>query len=114
MKYPISLFWNIGKMVYDNQDVSENPIQKYSNYYSYFFGNSFLFTRENVHLMKKLYLTFPIFYKRMEDIDWNQYQLLLSIPSPKERYFYFSLSLLFHSNYQETFEFIQNKYYSRI
>ena len=108
------LFWNIGKQVYENKENYINIIQKYSDYYSYYFGDSFLFTRENIRLMKRFYMNFPIFYKKMESISWKQYQLLLMISDRKERFFYYSLSLLFHSTYEETFDFIQNQYYLRI
>ena len=113
-KYPIFLFWKIGKKVYEKQNCYENVIQKYSDYYSYYYGNSFLFTRENIHLMKRFYLNFPVFFKRMEELNWRQYQLLLLIPDRNERYFYFCLVLLFHSNYEETYMFIVNNYYVRI
>ena len=89
-------------------------VQKYSDYYSYYYGNSILFTRENIHMMKKFYINFPIFNDQLENISWEQYQLLLKIPNKKERNFYFYLSLLFHSNYEGTFKFIENQYYSRI
>ncbi len=110
----ISLFWNIGKTLYQNQDHYENIIQKYSSYYSYYFGNSFSFTRENLHYMKQFYINFPIYHSVFESFTWNQYKLLLQIKNKKERYFYFYCSLFFHSNYEDTYDFIQNDYYSRI
>ena len=112
--YPIFLLWNIGKCVYEQQSLCENIIQKYSDYYSYYFGDSIVFTRENIHLMKRFYLNFPIFHKKLENICWEQYQLLLKIQNKKERNFYFALSLLFRSNYEETCELISNQYYVRI
>ncbi len=114
MQYPISLFWKIGKIVCEEKESCENIIQKYSDYCSYYFGDSILFTRENLHLMKRFYLNFPIFYKELENMSWEQYQILLKIHNKKERYFYFYLSLLFHSDYEETCEFILNQYYNRL
>ena len=73
-----------------------------------------MFTRENIILMKKFYLSFPIFYDRLENITWNQYKLLLSISNKKERMFYFNLSLLFNSDYYGTNTFINNRYFYRI
>ena len=108
------LFWKIGKDVYDRELVCSNIIEKYSNYYTYYFGNSFLFTRENIHLMKRFYMNFPIYYDALENFSWEQYKLLLAVENKKERYFYFSLLLLFHSDYEETLEFIYNQYYLRI
>ncbi|MBR2828745.1 MAG: hypothetical protein IKE70_05890 [Bacilli bacterium] len=108
------LYWNIGKHAYENKDKCINSIEKYSNYYSYRFGNSYLFTRNRIRMMILFYLTFPIFFKQMENITWNQYMLLLNIEDKKERYFYFYLSLFFHSDYQQTKDFIFNDYYFRI
>ena len=64
--------------------------------------------------MKRFYLNFPVFYKKLEDISWEQYCLLLLIPDKKENIFYFLISLLFESNYQETLDLVSNRYYSRI
>ncbi len=113
-EYSIFLFWKIGKKVYEKKNFCENSVQKLSDYYSYYFGDSLLFTRENIHFMKRLYLNFPIFFKRMEELSWKQYQLLLLIPNREERFFYFYLVLLFHSNYEEMCSFINNNYYMRI
>lgn len=112
--YSIFLFWNIGKTVYEKENCCHNIIQKYSDYCSYFFGNSFLFTRENIRFMKYLYMNFPIYYSKMESFSWNQYTLLFQLKNKKERLFYFYLSLFFHSDYYETNDFIQNCYYHRI
>ena len=111
MNNKILLFWNIGKRVYEEQNTCDNPIQKYSEYCSYYFGNSVLFTRENIHLMKRFYMNFPIYYKEMDSINWEQYQLLLMIKNKKERFFYYALSLFLSINYFELLELIQNNYY---
>ena len=113
-KNRLFLFWNIGKNVYEKQDCYSNIVEKYSNYYTYLYGNSYLFTRENIHLMKKFYLCFPIFYKKMENITWDQYRLILSFNDKEERYFYYYLSMLFETDYSETEELIENDYYIRI
>lgn len=108
------LYWKIGKDVYEKNKLYDNVIEKYSEYYTYLFGNSFLFTRENIHFMKRFYLNFPIFYSSLEKISWEQYKLLLGIYNRDERNFYFQLSLLFESDYDETVDFIKNQYYLRI
>ena len=64
--------------------------------------------------MKKFYLSFPVYYDKLNDISWNQYRLLLSINNKYERYFYFYLILLFKSDYLETLEFVNNNYFYRI
>ena len=73
-----------------------------------------MFTRENVWLMEKFYLMFPIFSKRLEEITWEQYKLLFDIANKKERYFYFYISLFFNFNYEETESLIKGNYYLRI
>ena len=110
----IKLFWKIGKDVYEKKDCYENIVEKYSDYYTYLFGNSFLFTRENIHFMKRFYMNFPIFSSFLEKISWEQHKVLLTICDRNERYFYFRLTLLFHSDYHEMLDFIQNEYYLRI
>lgn len=108
------LYWNIGKTVYEKQNMHENAVEKYSNFYSYYYGNSYLFTRNSIKMMVMFYICFPIFFQKMENISWNQYLLLMTISNSKERYFYFYLSLFFNSDYQETLDFINNKYYARV
>jgi len=114
MNYPIYYFWKIGKKVYENRFSCMNIIEKYSTFLSYYSGNSIIFTRENIHFMKKLYLNFPIFYDKLNNISWEQYKLLLKIDNKEERYFYFYLSLLFKSDYNDTLELINNNYFIRI
>jgi hypothetical protein len=110
----VFLFWNIGKSVYEKENSYFNVIEKYSNYCSYYFGNSIQFTRENIHLMKRFYMNFPIYHSKLNEFSWEQYQLLLSIQDKKERAFYYSLLILFQSNYQELVELLENHYYERI
>ena len=108
------MYWNIGKIVYENRINYSNIVEKCSNYYSYLFGNSYIFTRENIWLMEKFYLMFPIFSSRLEDITWNQYKLLFKINNSKERYFYFYIVLFFNFDYDNTLDLINNNYYLRI
>lgn len=110
-KNKLFLFWNIGKKVYEEQNSCENVIKKYSDYCSYYFGDSLLFTRENIHLMKRFYMNYPIFYKEMTNITWNQYQLLLLIHNKKERMFYYALSLFISADYNELLNLVQNQYF---
>ncbi|MBQ3297394.1 MAG: hypothetical protein IJG97_01170 [Bacilli bacterium] len=108
------MYWNIGKIVYDNRSNYLNIVEKCSTYYSYLFGNSYMFTRENIWLMEKFYLMFPIFSSRLENITWDQYQLLFKINNSKERYFYFYIVLFFNFDYENTKLLINNNYYLRI
>lgn len=114
MNNTLYLYWNIGKIVFEKRNKYLNIIEKTSTYYSYLFGNSYRFTRENIWLMEKFYLTFPIFNKKLEKITWEQYKLLLSINNIKERYFYFYVSIFFNYDYADTRLLIDNNYYLRI
>ena len=116
MKKKISVyyFWMIGKQVYYNYSKYSNIFQKYSDFYSYYYGNSYLFTRANIRNMYNFYLTFPIYSSSLEVFDWQQYQLLLNVYNKKERLFYFYVSLLFNSEYNEMYELIDNNYYNRL
>ena len=113
MKNNLLLYWNIGKKVYEDKETI-NSIEKYSNYYSYYYGNSYLFNRENIRLMKLFYICFPIFNKKLNNISWDQYKLLFRINDRKERLFYFYTSLFFNSDLLDTNNLIENDYYLRI
>ena len=67
------MFWNIGKNVFEHQNFLDNATNKYSNYFQYKFGMTECFSRENVNLMRKLYLCFPIFNDNLLKLDavWN-------------------------------------------
>jgi len=58
--YKINFFWLIGKFVYDKRNYSDNIIEKCSNYLSYYFGDSYSFSYDNILFMRKFYLYFPI------------------------------------------------------
>ena len=101
-------------MVYEEQHTCENSIKKYSDYYSYYYGDSLLFTRENIHFMKRFYMNYPFFYKKMNSISWRQYQLLLMITNKKERMFYYSLLLFVSISYFEFVNLLEEQLYYRI
>jgi len=108
------IFWNIGKKVWDSRDKCLNPVEKISSLCSYYYGNSHLFNREDVKLMRRFYLDFPIFYNSMSKITWEQYKKILVLNNKEERHFYYYLSIFFNSNLDETIEFITNDYFVRI
>ena len=108
------LFWKIGKIVYENRVNCLNIVEKCSTYYAYLFGSSYMFTRENIWLMEKFYLMFPVFSPRLKTITWEQYKLLFNVNNSKERYFYFYITLFFNFDYDDTKDLINNNYYLRI
>lgn len=114
MHQSIYTFWNIGRLVWNKRNRYNNSIERFSLLCSYYYGNSFLFNREDIRLMRRLYLDFPIYYKTMNKITWNQYKEILTLNDKGERFFYYYLSVFFDSDINETKDFILNDYYSRI
>ena len=114
IKKDLYYIWRIGRSIHNKKNKYNNIIQKYSTYLSYYFGNSYFFTIDNIYLMEMFYLNFPIYYSKLNSISWEQYKLLLRIKNKKERFFYFYLSLFFDSDFNETKEFIVNNYFFRI
>ena len=110
----IYYYWKIGKLIYSLEESCMNVHQRFSEYFSYYYGNSNIYTRENLYLMKRFYINFPIFYETLNLLSWNQYCLLFQIKNKQEMYFYFRLSLYFHSDLDETSQFIHNRYFLRI
>lgn len=107
-------FWNIGRLVWQKRNYYSNPIEKYSLFFSYFYGCSSLFKRDDIKIMRRFYLDFPIFYNELNNISWSQYKVILSLNDKNERYFYYFLSQFFSCSLNETKEFISNNYYYRI
>lgn len=108
------IFWNIGRIVWENRFKYLNPIEKYSLFFSYQYGDSYHFKRNDIRLMRRFYLDFPIYYHSLNKISWEQFKEILVLNDKDERYFYYYLSLFFNSDLQETKEFISNEYYVRI
>lgn len=92
----------------------ENIISKCSRYLSYYFGNSTMFSCDNVIFMRKFYRYFPIFLERMYSLDWNSYLELLKLKNKKACYFYFNLALFCNYNLDELKLAIKNEMYYRI
>ena len=114
IKNKLYIYWQIGKRVYEERNTTLNIIEKCSNHYSYLFGNSYLFTRENIWFMEKFYKTFPIFNKELKKLTWNQYKHLLQINEYEERYFYYKTTLLFNYNYEDMIRLLNDNSYKRI
>ena len=107
-------YWLIGKRIFALKNRCSNPCEYISNYYSYLYGNSYMFSRENVIYMKKLYLFYPIYFNIFDKISWDIFKLLLSINSNKVRNFYLNILLFCNSSYEELSLLIDNYIYFRI
>ncbi len=106
--------WKIGKLSYELNSCYENIFDKFSTYFSYYFGNSYLFTRKNIKYMRKFYLQFPIYYPTLENVSWSQFLLILNIDNREEAFFYYLLVIFFNCDYEETYNLIKNNYFNRI
>lgn len=113
-KYKLNFFWKVGKFTVEKRFLCENIVKRCSSYLAYYFGNSSMFSYENIIFMKKFYLYFPIFIDVMNDLDWNSYIELLSLNDKKMCYFYYNLSLFCKFNYDDLKRVIDNEIYFRI
>lgn len=98
---PLYLFWSIGKIVFKKQDYYENSVFKYSEYFSYKFGNSCAFCSRNINYMKKFYCCFPIYIEQYNLLSFDHYKLLVDVTNSKKRYFYFNLSIFFNYSVED-------------
>lgn len=111
MKSRLFLFWNIGKSVYMKQKYYENVYEKYSDFYSYFYGITNYFTRENIRYMKKFYCMFPMYYDSLNKLSWDHYKTLLTINSKSELFFYYRICLFCNSSLDELIYLVSNNFY---
>ncbi len=110
-KLQLLLFWRIGKFIYLKQNTCENVINKYSTFLIYRYGMSDTFSRSNIAYMKRLYVSFPIYFVALEKLSFDHYKLLVNISEMKRRYFYFRLSIFCRSTVDELrFNIINNLY----
>ena len=99
--------------MFDNKKSCSNIIEKSSSFLSYYYGNSNLFSLDNMHIIRKLYLYFPIFNNYLETLNWDYYKVLLKLDK-KECYFYYYIVLFCNSDLTDLYEMIENDYYLRI
>ncbi len=109
----INYYWKIGKFIFDKNNKCLNITIKCSEFLSYYYGNSSLFSLKNMKYIKKIYLYFPIYDYHMEYIDWNCYKVLLNL-NKCECYFYYYIVLFCNSNLFELTDMINNQIYFRI
>ncbi len=110
----LKFFWKIGKFTVDKSVYCENIISKCSRYFSYYFGNSTMFSYDNIIFMRKFYRYFPIYLEKMNDLDWDSYLELLKLKNKRACYFYFNLSLFCKYSFDDLKLVIENDIYDRI
>ena len=114
MKNRLYLFWLIGRNVYNKQKSYANVCCKYSEYYSYKYGNSNMFSRDNLKYMSNFYCRFPMYLDCLTKLSWNHYRLILNISDNDEQYFYFRIALFCRSSVEELRYLINNNYFYKI
>ena len=107
-------FWNIGKTIYNLKDICSNPCEYISNYYSYKFGDSYKYSRENISIMRNFYLCFPIYINNYDKLSWNHFKLLINIREKIIRNFYLRIVLFCNSSEEDLITYINSSLYSRI
>lgn len=113
-KNRLSLFWKVGKKVFENQNEDDNVLQRYSVFYQYKYGFSEMFCTRNVYFMKLFYSYFPIYFDKMSVLNWSHYVLLIKISNNKKRNFYFNLSLFTLIDEFELKYFVSNNFYEQL
>lgn len=64
--------------------------------------------------MKKLYLYFPIYDKRFENLSWQYYIELFKLNNKEILYFYFKISLFCNLDFLDFKNMITSQVYFRI
>lgn len=111
MRNKLYLFWKVGKILINKNNSCENIVNRYSKLLSYYFGMSDTFSIVNVNYMKKFYKSFPIYYKKLDELEFEHYKLLVNISDLKERYFYFRIALFCQSSVDELRQIIMSNTY---
>lgn len=112
--YKINFFWLIGKFVYDKRNYSDNIIEKCSNYLSYYFGDSYSFSYNNILHMRKFYLFFPVYLNKFENISWDYYVDLLKLNNQDIAKFYLKICLFCDMDYSNFKKMINDNIYFSI
>ena len=109
--YKIYFLWLIGKFVYNKNDCCENIIKKCSDFLSYYFGDSYSFSYDNILFMRKFYLYFPIYLEKYENIPWNYYVALLKINNEEITKLYLNICLFCNFDYNSLKRMIDGNLY---
>lgn len=107
-------FWKVGKFINEKDFLCENIVFKCSSFLSYYFGNSTVFSMENIIFMRKFYLYFPIYIDKMNNLEWDSYLMLMKIKNRNICYFYYNLSMFCNFDSCQLKNIISSDIYSRI
>ena len=105
------LFWRIGEFTLKHKENFENVIYKCSLKFSYYYGLSDMFSIENIRLMRRFYCYFPMFFNKLEELNWEHYKILVNIFDVDERMFYFKIAIFCKINSKDLEYLINNNYF---
>lgn len=113
-KNRLFFYWKLGKSVFYKQKNYNNVVSIVSTFYSYRYGRSYTYSKNNIINMKLFYLCFPIYYEQMSKLSWEHYLLLIKLVDRNERNFYFKTSMFCLLSVEELNYLINELYYNRI
>ena len=114
IEHNINFYWIVGKFINSNKNKCLNIIEKVSDYLSYYYGDSYNYSYQNIIYMKKMYLYFPIYDKRFEKLSWKYYIELFKLNNKEILYFYFKISLFCNLDFFDFKNMITSQIYFRI
>ena len=109
IKNRLFLFWNVGKFTCEMQKRRDIEDKKIANYLQYYFGMTETFSSSNIRKMKAFYLSFPIYTKHIEYLDWNYYLKHNTIRKKSLRMFYYQVAIFSRCDYDTFVSLIQEK-----
>lgn len=109
IKNRLFLFWNVEKFTCEIQKRRDIEDKKIANYLQYYFGMTETFSSSNIRKMKAFYLSFPIYTKHIEYLDWNYYLKLITIRKKSLRMFYYQVAIFSRCDYDTFVSLIQEK-----
>lgn len=109
IKNRLFLFWNVGKFTCEMQKRRDIEDKKIANYLQYYFGMTETFSSSNIRKMKAFYLSFPIYTKHIEYLEWNYYLKLITIRKKSLRMFYYQVAIFSRCDYDTFVGLIQEK-----
>lgn len=114
MKYYLNknrlfLFWSVGKFAFEVQKKEEVSYRRVVSFLQYYFGMSDTFSLSNVRNMIKFYLSFPIYTKQIEKLDWDYYLELIKIKNHYMRMYYYRVAIFAECDFETFNELLRKK-----
>ena len=110
--------WNIDKLLVEAQGgekrakYGDNLIKKWSEIFVNEYGKNY--SRRNLELIRKFYLTFPIAKSLISQLSWTHYLKLLPIKNENERNYYINQVILNNLSVRELRKEIKSNAFERL